>query len=535
MKIAIFLSGILTAFWGLTGCQTQQPNAPTSASATPGMATPDIPANTISIVDFGAVGDGKTYNTDAFAKAIDACAAAGGGHVVVPAGTWFTGPIHLRSRIDFHLDAGALVLFSRNFDDYPLQIGNYEGQETVICTSPLSGDGLDDVSITGPGAIDGQGDAWRPVKKSKLTSDEWNALVQSGGVVDPRSQTWYPTRSWLTQQRSLMAFRRTNQPPRIEDYTKYRDMLRPPMVFLSNVKNLLLDGPTFRNSPSWDIHLLYGEDITVRNVTIFNPYYAQNGDGIDIDSCRNVVLTDSNISAGDDVVCLKSGRDAAGRLVGRPTENVTVTHCVLGRGHGGIAIGSEMSGGVRNVDVHDCVFKGTDDALRFKTVRGRGGVVENINLYNLEMWNIQNACIGVDMYYMLHRTPPTGQTSRIPTTDPGAPVPDAPVGKPLIVTQERAEALGPGTPQFRGITIRNIVCHGANIAMQLRGLPELPLKDVTIEHADIFSKQGGAIIDADRITLRDVQIHCASVPTFQIQDATDVTMEDVDCLPQTLK
>jgi polygalacturonase len=537
MKIVIFLSGVLTASWALTGCQTQQANTLTSASApaNPGMATPDIPASTISIVDFGAVGDGKTDNTAAFAKAIDSCASAGGGHVIVPAGTWFTGPIHLRSRIDFHLDAGAIVLFSRKFDDYPLQIGNYEGQQTVICTSPLSGDQLEDVSITGPGIIDGQGDAWRPVKKSKLTSDEWNALVQSGGVVDQRSQTWYPTRTWLTQQRSLMAFRRTNQPPRIEDYTKYRDMLRPPMVFLSNVKNLLLDGPTFRNSPSWNIHLLYSEDITVRNVTIFNPYYAQNGDGIDIDSCRNVVLTDSNISAGDDVVCLKSGRDAAGRAVGRPTENVTVTHCVLGKGHGGIAIGSEMSGGVRNVDVHDCVFNGTDDALRFKTVRGRGGVVENINLYNLEMWNIQNACIGVDMYYMLRRTPPAGRPSRAPTTDPDAPVPDGPVGKPLIVTQERAEPLGLGTPQFRGITIRNILCHGANIAMQLRGLPELPLRDITIEHADIVSKQGGAIIDADRITLRDVRIHCASVPTFQIQDATDVTMEDVDCVPESLK
>src|SRR5271170_5168510 len=189
MKIAIYLSYLLTAVLALTACQAQPPNAPASA---PAMATPDIPENTLSILDFGAVGDGKTDNTVAFAKAIDACAGAGGGHVVVPAGTWFTGPIHLRSRIDFHLDAGALVLFSRKFDDYPLEIGNYEGQETVICTSPLSGDQLEDVSITGAGAIDGQGDAWRPVKKSKVTVDEWNALVQSGGVVDPRFQTWYP-------------------------------------------------------------------------------------------------------------------------------------------------------------------------------------------------------------------------------------------------------------------------------------------------------------------------------------------------------
>jgi polygalacturonase len=536
MKIAIYVSAFLTAAWALTGCQAEQPPVATAVSVNPNIAVPEIPASTVSIVDFGAVGDGKTDNTAAFAKAIDACAGSGGGHVIVPAGTWFTGPIHLKSRIDFHLDAGALVLFSRKFDDYPLQVSNYEGQQAVICTSPLSGDQIEDVSITGPGAIDGQGDAWRPVKKSKLTEDEWKALVASGGVVEARSQTWYPTKTWMTEARSLAVLRRANQPPRIEDYQKYRDMLRPPLVFLSNVRNLLLDGPTFRNSPSWNIHLLYSEEINVRNVTIFNPYYAQNGDGIDIDSCRDVFLTDSNISAGDDVVCLKSGRDAQGRLVGRPTENVTVTHCTLGRGHGGIAIGSEMSGGVRNVYVHDCEFKGTDDALRFKTVRGRGGVVENINLYNLEMWDIQNACIGVDMYYMLHRTPSAGaRPVRTPATDPSAVPPDGPVGKPLIVTQEPAEPLGPGTPQFRGITIRNLVCHGANIAMQLRGLPELPLRDVTIEHADIVSKQGGAIIDADRITLRDVHIHSASIPTFQIQDATDVTMEDVDCVPQGLK
>jgi DNA sulfur modification protein DndE len=194
-----------------------------------------------------------------------------------------------------------------------------------------------------------------------------------------------------------------------------------------------------------------------------------------------------------------------------------------------------MSGGVRNVEVHDCIFNGTDDALRFKTVRGRGGVVENINIHDVEMWNIKNACIGVDMYYMIRRPPPaTRRSSRFPTTDP-APPPDSPVAKPLIVTQEPPEPLGPGTPQFRDITIRNLVCHGANIAMQLRGLPELPLRDITIEHADIVSKQGGAIVDADRITLRGVHIHCASVPDFQIQDATNLTMDDVDDLPQPVK
>jgi DNA sulfur modification protein DndE len=536
MKGIFHLSSICAGLMFLAGCQAQPPAGQTpTAPATPAIVLPDIPARSVSILDFGAVGDGKTDNTLAIGQAIKACADAGGGHVVIPAGTWFTGPIHLMSRIDLHLDAGALVLFSRKFDDYPLAISNYEGQPAVMCTSPLSGDQLDDVAITGQGIIDGQGNAWRQVKKSKLTADEWKALVQSGGVVDRKSQSWYPSAIWLKGQKELTDLRQSSRPLRIEDYLPYRDLLRPPLIVLSDCHRVLLDGPTFRNSASWNVHLLLTDNVTVRRVTIFNPYYAQNGDGIDIDSCQDVSVTDCNISAGDDVVCLKSGRKRPGQQSLKPTQNVTVAHCTLGRGHGGIAIGSEMSGGVRNVEVYDCVLRGTDDALRFKTVRGRGGVVENINIHDIQMWNIGNACISVDMYYMIKRSPATRHSATAPTTDPDAPQPEAPIAKPLLVTQEPPEPLGPGTPQFRDITIRNIVCHGANIAMQLRGLPELPLQDITIEHADIVSKQGAAIVDADRITLRDVHVKSAAVPTFQIQDATHLTMEDVDGVPQSPK
>ncbi|MGD0141030.1 MAG: glycoside hydrolase family 28 protein [Tepidisphaeraceae bacterium] len=533
MKAVFRISSICSALLALADCRAQ-PLAG-QALTPPAIVMPDIPPRTVSILDFGAVGDGKTDDTQAIAKAIAACAGAGGGHVLIPTGTWLTGPIHLMSRIDLHTDAGALVLFSRNFDDYPLAISNYEGQRTVMCTSPLSGDQLDDVAITGQGIIDGQGDAWRPVKKSKLTPAEWATLVQSGGVVDRRSQTWFPSTTWLTGQHDLTELRLSSRPLRIEDFQPYRDLLRPPLVLLSDCHHVLLDGPTFRNSPSWNVHLLLSDNVTVRRVTIFNPYYAQNGDGIDIDSCRDVAVTDCNISAGDDVICLKSGRRRPGQQTLKPTENVTISHCTLGRGHGGIAFGSEMSGGIRNVEAYDCVLRGTDEALRFKTVRGRGGVVENINLHDMQMWDIANSCITVDMYYMIRRSPPTRRSPMAPTTDPDAPQPDPPVAKPLVVTQERPEPLGPGTPQFRAITIRNIVCHGANIAMQLRGLPELPLQDVTIENADIVSKQGGVIVDADRVTLRDVHVTSAAVPIFQIQDATHLIMENVDDVPQSPK
>jgi DNA sulfur modification protein DndE len=321
----------------------------------------------------------------------------------------------------------------------------------------------------------------------------------------------------------------------VSDFLPFRPLLRPPLVVLSNCQNVLLEGPTFRNSPSWNIHLLYCSDVMVHSVTIFNPYYAQNGDGIDIDSSRNVTLTDDDIAAGDDVICLKSGRNAEGRKVGRPTENVVVAHCRLGQGHGGIAIGSEMSGGVRNVGVYDCIMHGTDDALRFKTVRGRGGVVENINIHDIEMFDIKNSCIGVDMYYMIRSgTTRPSLRGRAAATE-FAEQPDPVVAKPLVVTQESLKPLDDGTPQFRDITIRNIVCHGANIALQLRGLPELPLRNVTVEHVQIVSRQGGAIVDATGITLRDVHIRSASVPCLQVQDATNLTLEDVDAVPQVLK
>jgi polygalacturonase len=533
MNRGSFLPLIVLTLLAAGGCQPEEPAA-SVATNSPVITKPNVPARMFSIADYGAVGDGKTINTDAFRKTIEACASAGGGRVVVPAGIWFTGPIHLMSDVDFHLEAGATVLFSRNFDDYPLVLTHFEGLETVECTSPISGDNLHDVSITGTGVIDGQGDAWRPLKKSKTTAEQWAVQTKTGGYVDERSHTWWPSKAASDGIKALAKLRLNGKPPTIEEYRPYRDTLRPAMVLLSNCHNVLFEGPTFRNSGSWNVHVLYCDNLTVHNVTIFNPYYAQNGDGLDIDSCRDVVVTDSTIDAGDDVICLKSGRDAAGRKAARPTENVTITGCTLGHGHGGIAIGSEMSGGVRNVNVSHCVLRGTDDALRFKSVRGRGGVVENINISDIQMSDIKNACISFDMFYQVKK-PTTRRSATRPAVDPDAPEPDAPVAKVLEVKQEPPQPVGPGTPQFRDITIRNINCTGTNIGIQLRGLPEMPLEDVTIEHAVIIAKQGGAMIDCRGIALRDVHLKSLTVPTLQIQDVSNLTMEDDDYLPQELK
>lgn len=446
-----------------------------------------------SIADYGAVADGKAMNTDAFRKAIEACSATGGGRVIVPAGTYLTGPIRLMSKIDLHLEEGAIILFSKRFEDYPLLVNDFEGHQTVTCTSPISGDQLHDVSITGKGILDGQGDAWRPVQKKKLTDEQWQQFLKSGGATNDKGDTWYPSQAAMEGAKTLLKQRQNDKSPRVEDYARFRELLRPCLVLLSNSKNIRFQGVTFRNSPDWNLHLLLDDDITVEHVTLFNPGYAQNGDAIDLDSCRNVLVANCDINAGDDDICLKSGRDEEGRKRGRPTENVTVRNCTVGTGHGGVAIGSEMSGGVRNVFVTNCIFRGTDAGLRFKTTRGRGGVVENINISNIAMYDIHGPAIIFDMYYQVKNPQPEPVSER--------------------------------TPIFRQFKISNVTCEGAKTAMQIRGLPELPIEELTLENLRLTADKGAQLIDAKDVTLRDVHIQSVKDPAFQTTNVQNLTVE----------
>src|SRR5439155_14935527 len=254
-------------------------------------------------------------------------------------------------------------------------------------------------------------------------------------------------------------------PLRAQDYAPARDALRPNLLKLTRCKGLRLDGPTFRNSPAWNLHLLLCENVNIRNVTVQNAWNAQNGDALDMDSCRNVTVADSLFDAGDDAICIKSGKDEAGRKRGIPCENIAISNCTVLHGHGGVTIGSEMSGGVRNVSVRNCLFRGTDIGLRFKTTRGRGGVVENIDIANIVMYDIRCEAISLNMYYWIK----------------GEPVP---------------EPVSERTPAFRDFSIRNIVCHGANRALEIRGLPEMPVERVTLENCRIAARRGAMIDDA---------------------------------------
>ena len=223
----------------------------------PVVTRPSIPDRRVSLIDFGGTGDGVTLNTAAFARAIDALSKQGGGHLDVPAGIWLTGPITLKSNIDLHLDKNAVILFSSDKTLYPIIETSFEGLDTRRCTSPINAYREKNISITGEGVIDGSGDAWRPLKKSKVTSSQWKEKVASGGVLNDKGNTWYPSEDYIRAEQ--LSDKGLNVPVGEFDdefWESVRDFLRPVMVSIRECENVLLEGPTFQNSPAWNIHPL---------------------------------------------------------------------------------------------------------------------------------------------------------------------------------------------------------------------------------------------------------------------------------------
>lgn len=474
----------------------------------PLLKVPTFPDKDFLITNYGAKGDGITLNTEAFRKAIEECEKSGGGRVVVPKGIWLTGPIELRNNVNLYLDKGALIQFSKNFDLYPLVLTTYEGTEQYRCQPPISGRNLDNIAITGYGVIDGGGDAWRYVKKSKLTSDQWKKLVASGGVVDSTGKNWWPSEQAMNGEKILNQLKKVKGKLTKEDYQKVRDYLRPVMVNFINCKNILLEGVTFQNSPAWNIHPLMSQNIILRNVTVRNPWYSQNGDGIDVESCKNVIIYDCKFDVGDDAICMKSGKDEFGRKRGIPTENVIIADCIVYHGHGGFTIGSEMSGGVKNIKVSNCNFIGTDVGLRFKSTRGRGGVVENIFIENIYMKDIPTQAVSFNMYY-------------------GGAAPTEDISAEEKSKQAVAFEINEGTPIFRNIFLNNIYCIGAEDAVVLQGLPEMPIKNIVLNNVFITSKKGISMFDAEEIKISETKI-ISNEPAIKISQSKNVTIENFD-------
>ena len=451
----------------------------------PEVSAPVIPAYTLNLKKFGAVGDGVTLNTKAFEKAIAALEKKGGGHLVVPAGVWFTGPIVLKSNIDLHLEVGAVIQFSGDEALYPVIQTSFEGLDTRRCQSPLSANGAENISITGKGVIDGNGQFWRPVKKGKMSEGQWKEVLERPGGVEAKKGYWVPNQAYADAEKS--ANMNVPKASTDEEWNRIKRFLRPVMVSLVNCKNVLLQGVIFQNSPAWNIHPLMCENIILDDVLARNPFYAQNGDALDLESCKNALIVNSKFDAGDDGICIKSGKDKDGRRRGRPCENVVVDGCTVFAGHGGFVVGSEMSGGVRNILVENCQFLGTDVGLRFKSTRGRGGIVENIFIDNVSMTDIKTDAITFNMYY-------GGKSVAEMLADGDNP--DNVTKQP--VTEE--------TPIFRHIDIKNIVCNGAGRAMEFNGLPEMPINGIRLQNINIVAKSDAVFNNCQDIKQRNVHI-----------------------------
>ena len=510
-KSCLFIGALLLLATAVTSCKSSEQENKYAylykdlPFDMPLLSPPSFPDNDVLITEFGGIGDGIYLNTEAFAKAIEHLSQKGGGRLIVPSGVWFTGPIVLKSNINLHLQDRAIILFSPDRDLYPLVETSFEGLETYRCQSPISAKNQENVAITGSGAIDGNGHHWRPLKKQKATESVWKQITSLGGAYK-RDDYWMPSAQYVhgdtISEMNVPHHLRTK-----EEWDSIRDFLRPVMVSLNGCKNVYLQGVIFQNSSAWNVHPLMCEGLIVDGIQVRNPSYAQNGDGLDIESCKNAIVVNSTFDVGDDGICIKSGKDEDGRKRGRPTENLIVDNCTVFKGHGGFVVGSEMSGGVKNVSVSNCQFLGTDVGLRFKSRRGRGGLVENIYISNISMFDIATEPILFNLYY--------GGKSAVETLEDGD----------KVVQEEVLYQADETTPAFRNIYIKDIACSHARRAMYFYGLPECPINNINIENVVIHSNIGAEIMESESIHMKNIQIYPDKGPALFFGNVKDVQLE----------
>ncbi|XWW44120.1 glycoside hydrolase family 28 protein [Fibrella sp. USSR17] len=500
MKSQPFFIGL--ALSALTSLSAAAQSAPTySWGNLPKIAQPTFRKDTVNVLTFGAKPDGVTLNTSAINKAIQACSQKGGGVVLVPGGLWLTGPIELKSNVNLHLKKAATLLFTTDKSQYALVEGVYEGKRAARNQSPISGINLENIAITGQGILDGNGDVWRAVHKSQLTEGQWTQKLASGGVLKDDGKTWYPSEQFKkasVENRSMLL----TDGKKPQDFADMKDVLRPNLLVLTNCKKVLLEGITCQNSAAWCLHPLMCQDLTLRNLTVKNPEYAHNGDGMDIESCKNFLIEGCTLDVGDDAICIKSGKDEEGRKRGMPTENGIIRNNNVYNGHGGFVVGSEMSGGARYIFVSNCTFMGTDKGLRFKSVRGRGGVVEHIYAKDIFMNDIAQEAIFFDMYYFVKFATDGVRDDR-----------------PVV---------NEGTPIFRNMKFENIVCNGAKKGVFIRGLPEMNVQNIAMSGLVLQTEKGVELIDASGISLDNVQLITETTkPVIAIENSSNLLFNTI--------
>lgn len=432
----------------------------------------------LNILDFGADKSGERLSTAAIQSAIDACPT--GGCVVVPEGVFVSGAIFLKSHMTFHLEKGAVIRGSDHTAHFPIHTYRWEGRETLCYSSLLNaGIGVTDKAFAQEGLM-------RGTAESDSTIYEINNLIIEGeGVVDANGVTLF--RKEMDEKNGA----------------------RGRGLCIRNASDVSISGVTIRQSPAWCLHLINCRNVKIDNVKIHTKYDEEgnryqeifNGDGIDCDSCREVTITNSLIESQDDCIAIKSGRDEEGRKAAMASENIHISNCRFESGFG-VAIGSEMSGGVRNVTVRHCVFRNTFSIGSVKTCRGRGGVIENILFEDVELLNQDSEhkdCkwfrggIYVDSYYS------NEEISK----------------EPMPVTEE--------TPLIQNITFRNakVDTCGGN-AIYISGLPEMYCKNIVLENVTAIGTYGMKAFFTHGLKMKNVVVTAREGEAYQFEETFQV-------------
>jgi polygalacturonase len=438
-----------------------------------------LQAKTYNLQDLGADVTGNEKCSELINSVIAQAASEGGGTLYFPAGEYLTGPLYLKSNITLHIESGALIRFSDDFNDYlPFIKVRWEGVFMHSFAPLINAQNAENITITGRGTLDGQGEKWWKF--------HWNTAVQirDQGAV---TQATDFQRLWDESNKNIV----------VSDYyrnTIKRKFFRPPFIQFLECRNILIDGVTLQNSPFWTINPEGCDNLLIHGVTIKNPDSGPNTDGINPSSCSNVRISDCFISVGDDCITIKSGRDADGRQYGKPCENITITNCVMLSGHGGVVIGSEMSGGVKKLTISNCVFDGTDAGIRLKASRGRGGIVEEIRVDNIVMNNIQKNAFIFDLFYDKN---------------------------------SQQEPVSERTPIFRNIHLSNITGNGVKKTGYITGIEEMPIEEITFSNINIVAETGFTAKTARNIRFHNIDFTVAQGPSIAVTDCRDVVFDNV--------
>lgn len=408
---------------------------------------PVFPEKYYDIRDFGAVEGGDSKVTKAISDAINACSEKGGGHVIIPRGEWLTGPIHLRDNVDLHADEGAYVHFSGNFEDYlPTVFGVLAGNRCFCPSHMVYAYRCRNISLSGKGILDGHGENWWPMKKNQPGMQD---LMKKGASGAPLCD-------------------------RVYDKIEYG--VRPRMVQFVECENVIIEDITLKNSPSWTVHPAWCNNIIVRNVCVRNPEDAPNTDGVNFEACRRGLIENIDVATGDDACCLKAGRDRDAWDVGIPCEDIEIRNCNVSAGHGGFTIGSETSACIKNAYIHDCSYYGSlFSAIRIKTMKGRGGYVENIDIENIKSGYSRDSVIYITMRY---------------------------AGEPLDDKSKPIENM----PELRNISIKNVCGKTKGCGIRIIGENGYEIKNLYLSDIDVTSKDSLHIENVENLNMNNVNV-----------------------------